>query len=140
PALVIDPNIMARLPRAAMRALSSRDHQLAGYDDFLAHFANAHPRLRAPSKRWLTFRARAVDEIARWFERVLDRAQPELALISCYTSLPGMALSLAAARKQLRAVDVQHGVTVQNPAYEGWTRFPEGGYELLPDLFWCWTE
>jgi hypothetical protein len=57
-----------------------------------------------------------------------------------YYTLVGMAFCLAARRAGIHAVDVQHGVTAGNPAYDGWSRVPDEGFEVLPSRFWCWSE
>lgn len=139
-ALAIDPSVLVRLPIAAMRAARDPPPQLDRYDDLLSHLRRHHPRIRPPSRAWLAFRTHAIASIARYFDHLLAVVQPKVALMSCYSSLVAMALSLAAARRGIPSVDVQHGVTVRNPAYEGWSRFPDRGYELLPRVFWCWSD
>ncbi len=145
PALLIRPSVYTRT-KADKRGLPDYELNLEGYDDLAA---TARDELRASGapdsvrfpKRWrLVDRVRAINQIADYFETVFDRAQPEVALCTAYYSIVNMAFCLAAARRGIRSVDVQHGVTWLNPAYDGWTRFPKTGYELLPDFFWCWTE
>jgi hypothetical protein len=73
-------------------------------------------------------------------ERILTVVQPKLVLVSCYYNFVGMALCLASSRRGVPCIDVQHGVTHKNPAYEGFGAFPTEGYALLPSRFWCWSE
>lgn len=146
----------ALLVRSAIAPLLARQRRqdrrldaavrLEGYSDFAeavhTRFAGAadSKSLEAPPFRLLTDRVRAVEQVAAYFDRVFECSQPRAVFACAYYSVVGMALCLAALRRGITAVDLQHGVTIQNPAYEGWTRFPRGGYELLPRVFWCWTE
>jgi hypothetical protein len=52
----------------------------------------------------------------------------------------GSAFCLAGRRLGVPVVDVQHGVSVGNPAYDGWSRFPVGGFRSMPARFWTWSE
>lgn len=92
------------------------------------------------SLRWLGRRAAAVDLVARYFEGLLARVSPRIAFCTVYYSVVGSAFCLAARRRGVPAVDVQHGVSVGNPAYQGWSRFPPGGFGSLPAWFWTWSE
>jgi hypothetical protein len=51
-----------------------------------------------------------------------------------------MAFVLAAKRAGCITTDIQHGLQVDHVGYARWTRIPEGGYDLVPDCFWCWSE
>ena len=51
-----------------------------------------------------------------------------------------MGLLLAAKRNGIRTIDIQHGVQSENDfLFSSWTNIPTNGYELLPDIFWCWS-
>lgn len=138
PALVTRSAVTRRNVLAALRSL--RGLRLDGYDAFAWAVSQDHPGVAAPSPVWVARRARSVGRAARFFEDVLRRASARLALCSVYYTLVGGAFCLAARRAGIPAVDVQHGVTLGNPAYEGWTRFPAGGYAVLPAWFWSWSE
>lgn len=134
------------LTRARRGDLPEQPLRLEGYDELAEtvreQFAGAetHETLRLPKLRLLRDRARAIEEIAGYFDGVFARARPRVAFCIAYYSVAHMAFCLAARRRGVQSVDVQHGVTARNPAYDGWTRFPDGGYVLLPDRFWCWSE
>jgi hypothetical protein len=93
----------------------------------------------APVLAQLSRRVRLIHAIAEYFGAQLECLRPRGVFVTCYYNPVGMALCLAAARRGVVSVDVQHGIVRNNPAYEGWTRFPEGGYELMPRRFWCWS-
>jgi len=91
-----------------------------------------------------------IEEISRWslilhrqatvFSRYLERTSPRLGV---YVDLnhQTMAFALACHRRGLRCVELQHGVQDEHHwAAAQWTRVPLGGFELLPDRWWVWTE
>lgn len=78
--------------------------------------------------------------IADWFERKLRRMHPKVVVAVCYFGTVGWSLLLAARRLGIPTVDLQHGVTSGHPMYERFTRQPRGGFELLPDVFWAWSD
>lgn len=78
--------------------------------------------------------------LARLFGRRIERLAPAVGLTFGWYGVEGMAFGLACARRGVPVVDVQHGLQGPlHPAYTRW-RLPPEGYELLPDLFWTWSE
>jgi hypothetical protein len=79
----------------------------------------------------------------RWYHtgRTLFASMPRLKrlyLTSWY--FPDM-MGLTAAAKEagVEVIDVQHGKQGKYQGmYSWWTRIPEGGYQMVPDRFWCW--
>lgn len=87
--------------------------------------------------------ARSVASFKRWyaFGRSLFRSSPnlKLVLISAWYFPDMMGLIAAAKVGGVRTVDVQHGKQGRYQGmYSGWTAIPPGGYQMLPDYFWCW--
>jgi hypothetical protein len=113
---------------------------LEGFDEFSNTVRRAHPDVTVVSPWWVAKQARSVERSARYFGAIFRRSRPRSAFCSVYYTLVGMAFCLAARRLGIPAIDIQHGVTAGNPAYEGWTRFPDSGFELLPSCFWCWSD
>ena len=88
----------------------------------------------------LDSRIRAVLSLAKHFENALTLHRPKAVFIVSYYQVAGYALNLAARRLGIPTVDVQHGVAgAFHPAYGGWTQIPSGGFELLPQGFWAWS-
>jgi hypothetical protein len=114
----------ARLPAGAGR------ERLEGY----ARLAGLMPLAR------LRNRARLVGLIANRFVRLLDAVRPSCVFVTWYYNPVAMGICLAASQRGIPAVEVQHGIMHSHPAYEGWTRVPREGYELVPPRFWCWSE
>lgn len=74
-----------------------------------------------------------------YFSRILDAIQPQAVLMTSYTGR--LAFVCAAKRRGIPVVDVQHGgMHAQHPLAAHWSAIPRGGYDYLPDYFWCWTQ
>lgn len=137
PAFITRPAVTRRNVVAALRTV--RGARLDGFEAFAQAVDKAHPTIRGVSPLWVARQAQSVELVARFFGGILEDSQARLAFCSVYYTVVGMAFCLAARRHGVPSVDVQHGVTAGNPAYDGWSQFPEGGYELLPDYFWAWS-
>jgi len=73
--------------------------------------------------------------LGKWMKRTGARA---FVVVCWYGRLP-MAGTLAASRLGIRSCDLQHGLQdAGHFAYASWLKAPEGGYEVVPDLFWSW--
>jgi hypothetical protein len=114
----------------------------------LEGFADAHAMLRdagcgeaMPSRAELRRWIERIEQSAAYFGRVLSETQARLAFVSNYFDIAGMAFVLACRRAGLRVVELQHAVqSALHAAYGRWHQVPEGGYELLPSVFWSWTQ
>ncbi len=139
PSRLIRPAVAFAQARAVLaQRLRPRTPELPGWDQLVADLRHRCPKAEPPSVARIALRLRATHEIARMLGCAIDRVQPRAVLCVSWYSDVAMALCLAASRRGIPSVDLQHGVTAQNPAYEGWSRFPTGGYATVPDRFWCW--
>ncbi len=59
--------------------------------------------------------------------------------LSVWYSLDSLGVIAAAHQRDIQVIDIQHGGEMHG-MYAGWSRIPEDGYELLPDIFWCWGD
>jgi hypothetical protein len=142
PKLALQPmldsaSFRSRVQRTSLR---SRRH-LADYDKFLAWFARLVPTFRPPDPDLLVAEASTILAMASAYGLVIERVGARAVVTTSYHGSPGMALCLAAAERGVPSVDVQHGV--QGPthvAYARWSAVPVGGYSILPDIFWTWSE
>lgn len=74
------------------------------------------------------------------FEKILKKTKPSLVIVEGFYSYTAMGMLLAAKRNKIKTVDIQHGVQSENDfLFSAWTNIPKKGYELLPDIFWCWS-
>lgn len=81
-----------------------------------------------------------LQNVALYFKTIFERVQPIVAFQVCYYSKEGMAFNLACRECGIPCVDIQHGVSgTLHSAYGRWNKIPPAGYELLPSIFWCWS-
>lgn len=77
----------------------------------------------------------------RLFRDFLEVSRTRLALTICYYSLPAFAYAAACHDLGILCVEIQHGQQGDfHPMYSHWNAVPEGGYEVMPDVFWTWGE
>lgn len=82
-----------------------------------------------------------ITAIEKYFKRLLMRTKPRAVFVTCCYSTESMALILACHHMGIPSVDIQHGLQGDcHIAYGRWNRVPEKGYELVPTIFWCWSE
>ncbi len=84
--------------------------------------------------------ARQIMGIARYFRRVLADVRPKVVFVTCWYGTESMACVLACRELGIPTIDIQHGSQDFHVAYDRWTRVPAEGFELLPNLFWTWSE
>jgi hypothetical protein len=126
-----------RLRRAVRRRLPE---DLEGFDQL-----GALLRRRASASLMDVERIRReaglVLDYASHFRCILDRTRPRACFVVSYYWLLGYGLILACRRAGIPVADIQHGVQGEmHHAYARWARVPAEGYEVLPDVFWCWSE
>jgi hypothetical protein len=73
--------------------------------------------------------------------KIINKYQLKACLKVCWYSPEGMALAWAAKEAKIPCYDLQHGIAgaSNHMAYCGWECLPKGGYEIIPENFWCWT-
>lgn len=139
PSVLIQPRLDVLTVRTGLWR-SRGTAALDGFDACANLVARANARAVMPSEAQIDGWAARLQVFAAFFARVLASSRARLAMTSNYFDLAGMAFILAARRRGLHAVEVQHGVQGDDhAAYGRWTHVPPGGYELLPSVFWCWT-
>ncbi|MEP0574922.1 MAG: hypothetical protein ABJ360_02690 [Roseobacter sp.] len=91
------------------------------------------------NERYILQRIDRTVELVHYFELLFRQVQPKVVYLSSFTG--AYHVCVAAKRLGIKVVDIQHGGMHKNhPLAANWTHVPETGYELLPDVFWCWTE
>jgi hypothetical protein len=78
--------------------------------------------------------------LSRLFEFFLKKHSVEKVFSICYYEDFGYAMNIACHRLGIKSFDIQHGVQGKyHPAYAPMSNIPEGGYQMLPDVFWVWN-
>ncbi|WP_299288973.1 hypothetical protein [uncultured Tateyamaria sp.] len=74
-----------------------------------------------------------------YFDLVLEKVRPKVIFMGSFTG--SHYICAAGKRRGIPVVDIQHGgMHAHHPIAANWHRVPRGGYELLPDVFWCWSQ
>jgi hypothetical protein len=74
-----------------------------------------------------------------FFEEIYIKSEAKYVFVICWFDLISMASILAAKKLGLVSIEIQHGYQgLNHSAYSMWFKAPEEGYELVPDIFWCW--
>ncbi|MDT8903858.1 hypothetical protein [Anaeroselena agilis] len=115
--------------------------KLPSYDDFRRALEERNIYFSLPSPEQLLKQVFVISRTAAYFEKVIKSKRISLAMVCDYCSTAGLAMNLACRRMGIISVDIQHGVAGNlHGSYSRWTKVPLTGYELLPKIFWCWSE
>ena len=94
-----------------------------------------------PSLEWIFRRFAIADSMSSVFLRWMRRTGARIGISASYYSITGLAFNLACRRAGIPSVDIQHGLqNYDHCAYAEWLSLPEKGYEVLPTIFWCWSD
>ena len=75
------------------------------------------------------------------FKIILRRLNARYGVITGYGSQEGLSFCMACNALGIKSIELQHGVISEEmPRYGKWFKVPDDGYEVLPNLFWCWNE
>lgn len=79
--------------------------------------------------------------VADFFKKIMRKTEPRVGFVVSYYGIEGFAFDLACRELGIPSVDIQHGIQGDlNLAYCRWHKIPDAGYELLPSIFWCWSD
>ena len=111
------------------------------FEDFLLFIEQNLPDIQKPSIEKTVAKYLKIKEISKKFENILERCNPKIIMMVPSYNEYGFALTLAAKRKSIPCVDIQHGFfSTEHFAYSKWINIPKNGYKLLPDYYWSWNE
>jgi hypothetical protein len=93
-----------------------------------------------PDLFFVRLRTGYIRKLANYLKRIFVKMKPSMVLGSNYYGCVEMAASFACRELGITSVDIQHGIQGDfHAAYGRWNKVPGEGYELLPDLFWNWS-
>ncbi len=76
----------------------------------------------------------------KMFTKLYTKTKPIAIFELCYYSLQVYGANLAAKQLKIKTVEMQHGGQGRyHIAYSGYSKIPQKGYNLLPDVFWVWN-
>lgn len=87
----------------------------------------------------IVFRILRINYLVAFFVRLLKRMHTKLCFTVCYYYDAPMALNIACKQLNIPVIEIQHGVQ-DFPPYTSWNKIPEGGYSMLPKMFWNWSQ
>ena len=113
--------------------------KLPGFEDFLDFLYNKAKLVINPEG--IECEVRFINKLSNYYEAIIRKTKPSLGIAVTYYDRYVMPFILACKRNNIPFVDIQHGAQGDlHPAYGRWNRVPAHGYELLPSIFWCWSE
>jgi len=143
PSMFIAPSLY-RIRAKMILAGSAREVRIENaslHDEFLIFLRNkgiAHQPYTLPA---LAKKVLALLEMSDYFRNLLGILKPRLGFVVDYPALEGMAFCHACRTMRIPSIVIQHGVQSDiHAAYARWTRVPAAGYNVLPSIFWCWSE
>jgi hypothetical protein len=104
----------------------------------LVHAARAAGHQAEDRPAFLRDRIRSLLHRADQFGRLLDVAEPAAVQIASFSNTDRMAAVVAAQRRGLPAIDVEHGYMGELSAYGRLGFVPPEGITSVPTHFWCW--
>jgi len=73
------------------------------------------------------------------YKLILKKFNAKYGIITGYGSQDGLSFCLACSLLNIKSIELQHGVISEEmPRYGKWKKVPMSGYQMLPNLFWCW--
>ena len=74
------------------------------------------------------------------YKFILKKLNAKFGIITGYGSQDGLSFCLACHSLNIKSIELQHGVISEEmPRYGKWKKIPISGYQMLPNLFWCWS-
>jgi hypothetical protein len=142
PSLFIQPRLemLKILATIHLRFSGHPAVELNGLDSMLGELRAEEFGTVVPGQGWLFAHTARIVALAGYFAKALRKVRPRIGLVNTYYSAEGYAFCVACHRAGVPVADVQHGSQGRDHmAYGRWQALPQGGYELMPDRFWCWS-
>jgi hypothetical protein len=123
------------------RGNRSIENHLPRYDTFRKDVFVRSVLPSIPTEKELQNRIDKILALKRFFLKLLKLSDFNCAFIVNYYQDTGFAFILACRELGIKTVDIQHGVQGElHLAYGSWTNLPKMGYNVLPNVFWVWSE
>lgn len=117
--------------------------ELSGYESFLNFLREElknTDKLNFEEKELKSF-LKKFNLMIQYFKGILEKNKTKITIITNYYEYRVMAFCVACHELNIKVVEIQHGLQgAYHGAYGSWSNVPAEGYEMLPDIFWCWNE
>lgn len=141
--MFIQPYLDAATVNIALSNIKIEDtnYQLQKYDEFVNFITLKNLAIPLPSYKRINLVVALIKKYRKFFNVLLLQIKPKIAFLTSYQNPVGMAFNLACKDLGVKSIEIQHGVQGNyNAAYGQWNKVPKSGYELLPAVFWCWSD
>jgi hypothetical protein len=126
--------VRARLDR------SSQAVELPGHSQLIEQLRRVELDPAPVDMGYILGSARQLRHVRDWFVPLLLRCEARIGLLVDY-NLVSMAFAAACREVGIPSVEIQHGVQGElHWAYGRWRSVPPEGYDLLPSVYWTWSE
>ena len=139
--MFIQPHLDFLLLRSKLLTKNSNKHttSLEHFDNFL-NFLETN-NIHFINYEMIKCKVATIKIWAKFFKQILRTVKPAKAFVVEYNSLVGMAFTLACHEHNITIIEIPHGNHGEfNIGYGHWNKIPKDGYELLPSIFWCWSD
>lgn len=127
--------------RFILKLTRSWDEKLPNFLNFLDYLRFKNFNIRKITLPIIRREIVAIRLSGDFFKKILEKSKPSLGFVVCYYVTRGYAFNLACRELGIHSIEIQHGVQGDlHMAYGSWYKVPKTGYELLPSLFWCWSD
>jgi len=127
--------------RFILKLTRSWDEKLPNFLDFLDYLEFKNFNIQKISLKMIRKEIVITRLFADFFKKLIRKSKASLGFLVSYYGITGYAFNLACRELGVNSIDIQHGLQGElHMAYGSWRNVPKKGYELLPSLFWCWSD
>ncbi len=116
--------------------------ELPQFHDFVVQLNSKFKNFAGNEQQLLNDLKNSLDNLKiyqRIFSLILKKVQPMMVFELCYYTESNIALNLECRKRNISTIEIQHGgMGPLHICYSGWGKFPEKGYQILPDKIWTW--
>lgn len=128
-----------KIRKSYLKKIGGKKNVIENFDYVHNYFKNA-PYSSVISKDFLTNDLEEISIYESFWMNFLKAKKPKLIYLSChYGNRSHYGMLSAAKQLNIKTVEIQHGIALSE-IYLGYYNTPIGGYNYLPDYYWCWSK
>ena len=98
-------------------------------------------KINVPELNYFVNKILKIQYKSNYYENYIRKTKCTIGIVNGYGSDDGLAFCLACSKVRIKSIEIQHGmISEMVPRYGKWSKVPESGYALLPNIFWTWSE